>query len=152
MVMMTCWMWIFGDVEGYRWVLDRSRMAFAEAQASRVTGMATGDKAILYTSRGAFGNPMRDTSRLVGIVELSGAVKRGKPVKLADRTFNLFARFEKIRILPERKGPGIAALIGRLECVKNARCWGQSFRRSPIKLTTKDFRILEEAVQDWAEY
>jgi len=32
---MQYWLWVFGDAQGLRWVLERSQMAFAENQARR---------------------------------------------------------------------------------------------------------------------
>ena len=148
---MHYWLWIFGDIEGLRWVLDRSRMAFAESQAGRASQVQVGDKAILYVSRGAFRNPTRDRTRLAGTVEITGPLKSGKSVMIGDREFSSFVSFEVVQVLPERKGPDVGKLVEKLERVKNPQAWGHYFRQSPIKLSRRDFKVFDKAVRAWSD-
>lgn len=143
------WVWIFGEIEGLRWVLDKQRMAFAAHAAVRVGRMSPGDKAVLFVTRGAFHNPNRDESRLAGIVEVSSAVGKKRAVTIAGRKFDTYVDFLPRRILPEREGPPVKTLVHDLERVKRADAWGHYFRNSPIEISRADFMILARAIRAW---
>lgn len=142
-------MWVFGEIEGLRWVLEHRRMAFPASAASRVAGMDSGDQAVLYLSRGAFHNPTRDVSRLGGIVRVTSAPRRGRPVTIAGREFEWFAEIQPEMLLPERQGPAVKALADGLDLVKRPEVWGQYFRTSPIEVGEKDFEVMARKIEGW---
>lgn len=144
---MQHWLWIFGEIEGLRWVLQHSRMAFGKSQSASASQIQAGDRAILYVTRGAFHNPTRDRARLAGIVEITAGPRGGRTVTLNDRDFDVFVPFQAVHVLPEREGPEVATFAGKLGFVKNPLVWGQYFRKSPIKLSLRDFKTCEKAVQ-----
>ena len=141
------WIWTFGEIDGYRWVIDKKRMAFSEKQMrGKALNMAPGDKAVLYISRGAYHNPTRDRTRLAGVVEVKEAPRKAKAVEIAGREFGFFVPFEEEVLLPEMEGPEVLPLVGRLERVKRPEVWGHYFRTSPILLSRKDFGLLAGAI------
>lgn len=48
------WLVAFSEIEGLRWVLSHSRMAFSPGTARRVGRIEPGDTLVLYVTRGAF--------------------------------------------------------------------------------------------------
>jgi hypothetical protein len=142
--------WVFGEIEGLRWVLEQGRMAFPDAAGTRIRTVAAGDRAILYLTRGAFHNPTRDVSHLGGIVRVTSEPRMGKAVTIADRDFVWFVGIEPEIVLPEHQGPEVRLLAATLERVKRPDVWGQYFRTTPIEVSATDFATLESAIRTWA--
>lgn len=145
----SAWIWVLGDIAGLRWVIEHDTMAFAGRSQSRASTIRPGNRAVLYVTRGAFGNPASDQARLAGLVEVTSKPHFGGPVIIAEREFDLFLGFNPIALLPERQGPAVRDLVDRLELVRRPGVWGQYFRSSPIKLSEADFGVLVEAVKGW---
>lgn len=144
------WVWVFGDVGGLRWVLDRATMAFPATAGPRLDAMGHGDLAVLYVTRTAFNNPTRDVSRLAGLVTVRGTPGHGRPVFIARREFTWTVPIDIDVTLPERLGPEVYPLVPRLSFVSNKRAWGQYFRTSPRRIESADFDILAAAVREAA--
>jgi hypothetical protein len=140
--------WVFGRVEGLLWVLQRNEMAFPVHALQRVSRIESGDRAILYIARGAFSNPTRHESRLVGLVRVTGAPER-QTVTVAGRPYSLVVPFRPEVIFGQHSGPSVAALAQRLERVKRPEVWGTYFRNSPIEVSQRDFDVMARAVEDW---
>lgn len=145
----ACWIWVFGEIEGLQWVLQRRRMAFPASARTRANRIGAGDRAVLHISRVAFHNPTRAGSRLAGIVELTGLVREADPIKIADRQFTLTCPFRPVVVLPERQGPELKPVAAGLSFVKRPEVWGHYFRVSPIHTTSEDFAFLQDAVERW---
>jgi hypothetical protein len=64
---------VIGDREPLAWILTESTMAFPESY-SHASGLKTGDRLFLYTTRGCFRNPTKDRSRVIGEVRVSREV------------------------------------------------------------------------------
>lgn len=146
---MNWWVWVFGEIEGLRWVLDRRTMAFPKHAARRLQRLAAGDRAVLYVTRGAFHNPTRDRARLAGAVTVTSAVRAAEPVIIAGKPFTWLCEIEVDIVLPEREGPEVRHLADQLEFVRRPEVWGQYFRQSPISVSEVDFRRLEAAVAEF---
>ena len=142
------WVWVFGEIAGLRWVIEREVVAFPESASARIGSMAEGDRAVLYVTRGAFHNPTRDEARLAGLATVQGSPEAAS-VTIAGRDFvwKLPIRIEKI--LPERTGPSVKPLASRLEMVKKPEVWGQYFRSSPIRISVKDYSLLARAIDSF---
>lgn len=104
------WIWIFGEVAGLRWVVDNQQMAFPPASRARARRIRAGDRAVLYTSRGAFHNPTRDEARLAGLATVTGACKLSEEIEIAGREFTWACPITVDVLLPERQGPSVRAL------------------------------------------
>lgn len=124
-----------------------ARMAFGARTRQRVSRMSSGDRAIVYVARQAFGNPRRDRARLGGVVQVTRAASRGRPVRIGDREYPLQVPFRAETLLPERQGPEVGALAPRLSFVKRPEIWGQYFRVSPLEVSRRDFLVLRRAVK-----
>jgi hypothetical protein len=140
------WVWVFGEIEGLRWVQEHSTMAFTDGSTKKLTHMHEGDRAVLYVTKGAHHNPTRDVSRLVGLATVVDRPQLLHPVEIAGRPFSWFCPIETDVVLPDRTGPVVSSLIARLELVRNQNSWGGYFRRSPIQISHKDFEVFERAL------
>jgi len=142
------WVSVLGEVEGLRWVLKNSRMAFTEAMSSKAGKIRKGDGLVLYVGRGAFHNPTRDESQLGGVAEVTSEVRRlGRPVEIAGREFVTVCDLRIEVVLPERAGVTVRPLVRRLQVVKRPEVWGQYFRQGLVSIPERDFLILEKAVR-----
>lgn len=145
------WIWIFGEAAGLRWVVENQQMAFPPAAATRARRIRAGDRAVLYTSRGAFHNPTRDEARLVGLATATGACEPCEPIEIAGREFTWACPITVDVLLPERQGPSVRELAGWLELVKRPEAWGGYFRSSPIEVSEHDWRVLIDAMDRWQQ-
>jgi len=144
------WVWIFGERAGLRWVVEHQQMAFGGAGAARSTGLAVGDLAIIYVSRGAFHNPTRDAARLGGLAEVVGPL-REDPVEIGGRDFTHQVAVQFVVLLAERSGPEVRPFVGNLDLVRNPSAWGTYFRTSPLKVTERDFNVMRDEVDRWSK-
>jgi hypothetical protein len=140
------WVWVFGEIEGLRWVFGHGRMAFPASAARRLRSMGEGDRAVLYVSRGAFHNPTRDMARLAGLATVLAAPVSEAPVKVAGRDFTWTVPIRTDVRLPERAGPEVRPLVPRLSFIRDEATWGQHLRTSPLLVSEKDFQVLAGAV------
>jgi hypothetical protein len=145
------WVVVLAEAEGLRWVLARSRMAWTEASARRAERIRPGDRLVLYVARGAFHNPTRDESQLVGLAEVVGPVRRfPRPVRIAGRSFVCGCDLRLEVVLPERRGVPVRPLVPRLSFVRREEVWGQYFRSGLVRVPPKDLQVLAEAVRQAA--
>ncbi len=145
---LAAWLVVLAEAEGLRWVLEHSRMAWTEASATRASRIRPGDRMILYVARGAFHNPTRDESQLIGVAEVTTPVRRfGRPVELAGRRFVCGCDLRIEIALPERAGVPVRPLVDRLAIVKRKDAWGQYFRSGLIRIPEPDLQTMANAIQ-----
>jgi hypothetical protein len=138
------WLIVLGDGEAIEWVLSQGRMGFREhVPAER---LQPGDGIAIYTTRGAFGNPPRDESQIIGIGEVSSLVRR-QSVNVADETYPKSCRLSITAQLPPRKGVPFKPLVESLGFIKNKVAWSAGLRRTLVPLPDRDFKIIERAVR-----
>ena len=145
------WLVVLAEVEGLRWVLEKSRMAWTEASAGRASGIHAGDRRVLYVARGAFHDPTRDESQLVGLARVANTARRLRcPVKLARRRFvcRCDLRFELV--LPEGAGVPVPRLVDRLSFVKRKDVWGECFRSALVQVPPDDLDLMAAAIHHHA--
>ena len=141
------WVWVFGEVTALRWVVEHEQMLFAEHQKRRLTQMRSEDRAVLYTTRGAFHNPTRDEARLVGLATVkANPSRREQPVMLSDREFPWACPISIDLLLPERTGASVRDLVPTLDLVKKPHAWSSYFRQSPISIGRADFDRMKQAL------
>lgn len=145
------WVWVFGTIEGLRWVLQNQQMAFPPSAASRARRIQKGDQAVLYTSRGAYHNPTRDDTRLAGVATVTGPCEPVERLKIAGREFTWACPVRVDTQLPEREGPAVREVAPQLELVKRPDVWGQYFRHSPRELSEHDWHVLTSTLREWQQ-
>ena len=145
------WVVVLAEAEGLRWVLEHRRMAWTEASARRAAQLRPGDALVLYVARGAFHNPTRDESQLLGLAEVAGPVRPlPRPVRIAGREFVSGCDLRIEVALPERRGVPVRALVPRLSFVRRKEVWGQYFRSGLVRVPPEDLAVLASAVREAA--
>jgi hypothetical protein len=141
------WLVVLAEAEGLRWVLEHSRMAWTEASARRASRIRPGDRMVLYVARGAFHNPTRDESQLLGLAKVASPVRRfRRPVELAGRRFVCGCDLRLELVLPGRHGVPVRPLVERLSFVKRKEVWGQYFRSGLVQVPTQDLHVMATAI------
>ncbi len=141
------WLVVFSEIDGLRWVLKNRKMAFSAATCPRAARIEPGDEMILYVARGAFHNPTRDRSQVIGLATVAGPVKRlRKPVSIAGRDFTCACPLEFGLVLPERHGVPVEPLVDRLSFIQRKEVWGQYLRSGLIRLSTQDLALLRNKI------
>lgn len=142
------WVAVLAEVEGLRWALKNSRMAWTAGSASRASRVTRGDGLILYVARGAFRNPTRDRSQLGALAEVASAVRIfRRPVAIAGREFVCGCDLDIEASLPERAGVPVAGLVGELSFVRRKEVWGQYFRSGLMSVSEEDFGVMARAIR-----
>ncbi len=145
------WLVVLAEAEGLRWVLRERRMAWSAASAKRASQIRPGDRLVLYVARGAFHNPTRDESRLLGLATVTSPVEPlPRPLELAGRTFVVGCSLDLEVVLPERGGVPVHPLVPRLSFIKRKEAWGQSLRSGLVPLPERDAAILTRAIRQAA--
>jgi hypothetical protein len=130
---------VLAEAEGLRWMLKRSRMAWTEASARRAEQIRPRHRLLLYVARGAFHNPTRDESHLIGLAEVASPVRRfRRPVELAGRRFVCGCDLRLEVVLPERRGAPVRPLVPELSFVRRKEVWGQYLRSGLVQVPTED--------------
>jgi hypothetical protein len=142
------WLFVLGEADGLRWVIENKRMAFTQPRCRTAGQIRRGDDVILYVTRGAFHNPTRDQPQMAALMRVrSGAVELRPPLELAGRTFRCQVGLTPVVVLPERKGVPVRPIVNRLQLVKRSEVWGQYFRSSLIELGSSDFDLLAATIR-----
>ena len=142
---MGYWLVVLGEVEGLRWVLASKKMAFTAARRTLAARIEPGDRIVLYVGRGAYHNPTRDRSQIIGLATAKTQVKDLRSrITIGGREFACACDLEIDVALPERQGTPIDPLVGRLSFVKRPEVWGQYFRSSLIPLGVHDSQASRE--------
>jgi hypothetical protein len=141
------WLVVLGEVNGLRWVMANSRMAFTAARRSLASQIEAGDRIALYMGRGAYHNPTRDRSQVIGLAAARSRVRNLRtPIRIAGRVFVCVCDLHIDLVLPERHGAPVEPLISNLSFVKRPDVWGQYFRSSLVPIGKPDFDLLGRAV------
>jgi hypothetical protein len=150
--MVGYWLVVLGEVEGLRWVLKKQKMAFTATRRALASKIEPGDRMVLYVGRGAYHNPTRDRSQIIGLATVRTAVRDLRaPIEIVGREFVCACGLEIEVALPERHGVPIYPFIRKLSFVKRPEVWGQYFRSSLCQMEERDFEILEGALVSTAE-
>lgn len=145
---MTSYLLVIGDREALGWILTAGRMAFPSGQRSEVAALKPGDELFLYTTRGAFKNPIRDRGRIIGTAQVASPVAQlEEPVHFAERDFPVGCLLSIGPLAPFRMGVELAPLVGALTAFKGAgRGWSTRLRRPLVKLSESDSILLRQAL------
>jgi hypothetical protein len=64
--MAATYLLVIGDREALGWILSAERMAFPDFRRAETRSLKSGDRLLIYTTRGCFKNPTRDRGRIIG--------------------------------------------------------------------------------------
>ena len=142
------WVVALAEAEGLRWVLSHARMAWTQASARRASVVRPGDRLVLYVARGAFHNPTRDRSQLLGLAEVTSPCggSTGPSRSPGGRSWpgaTFASRW------PSRSAGGVPVreLVDRLSFIRRKEVWGQYFPSGLVALPSPDLRVMEAALR-----
>ncbi|MFI6032852.1 hypothetical protein ACIBBD_01465 [Streptomyces sp. NPDC051315] len=139
---------IISDREPLAWVLEYQRMAFPAGRAQQSLSLKKGDEALLYTTRGCFGNPTRDLGRVIGQATLTSEVSTlDQPVSFGERRFTEGCRLRIHGLVPFRDGVVLRDLVNDLEVFPDPRTWSVRMRRASLKLPERDAALIKRELQ-----
>ena len=131
------------DREPLTWILKEQRTAFPPWRAREAQELASGDRLLLYTTRGCFHNPTRDRGRVIGLATVTAPSSTlRKPVRFGDREYTIGVPFSIERLAPLRQGVELAPLVPALASFPNARAWSGRMRRALVPLTPDDAKLI----------
>lgn len=140
---MSAWIFVIGERDALRWVLERERMAFRSHV--HTDALAEGDDVVIYATRGCWHNPTRDRSQIVAIGTLAGPVAAG-PITVAGERMARSCPLALTAILPDRNGVPFERLVDRLRMTNGKTHWGLVMRRTIVPLCAADHRTIVAAV------
>lgn len=138
---------VIGDRAALRWVLSTRQMAFPERRGGDARRLRAGDRLLLYTTRGCFGNPTRDRGRIIAAAAAASGVQHDDaPVRFAERTYPWRCALHIDRLAPFRTGAVLADHVDRLHAFPNKTAWSVYLRRPLVPLDDHDYGLLAELV------
>ncbi len=139
------WLIVIGDAKSLKWVIENGRMGFRSTV--KAADIKQSDPFIIYTSRGAYGNPTKDESQIAAEGRFSTSVIN-EEVTIGDETFPKSCAVKFSVVLPPRKGVTFRPLVSQLDFVgRSERRWPSAVHRTLVPLTQSDFRLLSAAVR-----
>ena len=137
------WIWVFSGKSPAREVLRSSTMYFSASASARAEQIQAEDFALMYSTRGAYGNPNKDESRIFGEVRVSGSlIHLASGQEIGGRIMNSKCSFEVVALAAFRTGLTFRPHIEKLNFLSGVVAWGQKFRQSPLKISKPDYEYL----------
>lgn len=134
---------VLGEREAIRWVVTSGRMAFPATPRREVADLREGDRLLLVSTRGAFHNPTRDRTRVIGAATVVTTVEPfDDPVALAGRVFASGCSIKLESLAPYLDGVELAPLVERLDAFRGHSEWGMMLRRPLVFVSNADEVLL----------
>jgi hypothetical protein len=139
---------VLGEREAIRWVLVNKQMAFPATPRKEVSALRPGDKLFLLTTRGAYHNPTRDRTRIIGTATVTSQVSRlDVSIEIAGRLFESSCRIRVESLATCLSGLEVSPLVPRIDELRGYKNWGMRLRRPLVPLTEADARYLHQELQ-----
>jgi hypothetical protein len=136
---------IFGDSEGFAWVLEHERMAFTSERYGLASEVEPGSELLLYTSRGCFGNPTRDRGRVVGLAQARSTLT-AKRLHIGGRRFDFVQDLSITGVCARGDGVDLASRVSSMRTFPSATSWSAHLRKPLLRLDPVDADRLREEV------
>lgn len=122
------------DREPLIWILRERKTAFPIYRRRDAEQLATGDRLLLYTTRGCFHNPRRDRGRVIGVATVRRPAKDlAEPIRFGEREFPIGVDFAFKALVPRDEGLELAPMVPDLpKTFANPRAWSASLRRALV--------------------
>ena len=136
---------VLGEREAIRWVVTSGQMAFPATPRREVAALRAGDQLLLVSTRGAFHNPARDRTRVIGTATVGTAVEAlEQPVELAGRLYTKACSIEMESLTPYLEGLEFAPLTDRLDTFRGRSHWGMLLRRPLVLISDADAEVIRK--------
>ncbi|WP_280266738.1 hypothetical protein [Nocardia wallacei] len=140
---------VLSDGLALRWVLENDRFAFTAAGQSKSKKLDIGDTLFMVTTRGCWGNPHQDTTRVIGTATVSGPVRDyHEPVLIAGRKFICGCPLTIENLAPIGAGAELSTLIPKLETFGDNSNYGIKLRNTLVPLTPDDALVIHDQLAD----
>lgn len=128
------------------WIIATQSTAIAAHRATYAARLATGDRLLLYTTRGCFHNPTRDRGRIIGEATVTEPARlTDPPVRFGTAEFPYLVKLEITTLAPLREGVDLSALVPTLPgTFPNAGAWSVWLRRPLVPVDPADAAVLRE--------
>jgi hypothetical protein len=141
------WLYSLGDREGITWVLDTKRVGFSRGTAHLARGIKPGDVVAIHIGRGAYRNPTRDESQLLGLVRVRAVKQLAMPEWVAGKEIVTACEYDPVVVLPQRQGVPFRPVAVRMSFVKSEANWGLYFHSGVRRLTAEDAALIRDACE-----
>lgn len=127
-------------------------MAFRGLRRATETAISVGDRALIVTTRSAYGNPAVDETRVRGLARVTGGPRTVGDLSIGGREFGKVCEIEILTLLPRGQGLLLKNFAHKLEFIRKPEHWGQYIRNPPVLLPTDDFALLASSLEKvvWA--
>jgi hypothetical protein len=133
---------VIGEKTALEWVMDNERMAFRNS--SRTGPVHSGDPIAIYVTRGAFGNPTRDHSQIIGLGRFASDVQNRQET-IGGVTYDKSCALTITDRLEPRQGLPFQPLVEQLGFIRSKRGWATYLRRTLVPISDDDFSTIEKA-------
>lgn len=139
---------VLAEREAILWVLQNEQMAFPATPRREVSALQPGDELVLLTTRGAYHNPTRDRTRVIGTATVQSKVAQLNPeVEIAGRTFASGCQIKLETLAPYSTGPEIGPLAPQIHALHGEKNWGWLLRKPLVLLDESDVVLLKRELQ-----
>jgi hypothetical protein len=137
---------VLGTRRGLAYVLREEKMAFP---ATRPISLSVGDRLLLYTVRGIFGDPGRERGRVVASAEVASPVVPLEPrLRLAGQEYISACDLRITGLAPLGAGVVLAELVDKLRIFQpNTTAWSARLRRTLLMLPEEDAELIMELLE-----
>jgi hypothetical protein len=141
------WLLVVGDVTALRWIEQNERMAFRSYV--KTGDVKPGDPFALYMTRGAYHNPTRGRSQILGRGTFLQAVT-GAPAEVMGEVFPKSVSLRLDLLLPDREGMEFAPWVERMTFIKKKQAWAAYLRSTLVSIPDSDLEVLTSALDAFA--
>jgi hypothetical protein len=139
---------VLGEREAILWVLLNEQMAFPATPRREVSALEPGDDLVLLTTRGAYHNPTRDRTRVIGTATVQSKVIQLNPqVEIAGRTFASGCQIKVETLAPYSTGPEIGPLAPQIHGLRGQKNWGMLLRKPLVPIDEEDVILLKRELR-----
>ncbi|GKV72018.1 hypothetical protein [Pseudarthrobacter sp. NCCP-2145] len=144
----TAYLVVLAEREAILWVLQNELMAFPARPRREVSALQPGDELVLLTTRGAYHNPTRDRTRVIGTAIVHSKVAPFEPeVEIVGRTFASGCQIRLETLAPYSAGPEIGPLAPQIQALHGEKNWGWLLRKPLVLLDESDVALLKHELQ-----
>lgn len=144
---------VLSEREAIRWVLTTGQMAFPSTPRREVAALRRDDELFLLSTRGAFHNPTRDRTRVIGTATVTTSVVRlDDVIELTGRTFESGCSIAVTALAPYLEGVELAPLAAELDAFRGTANWGMLLRRPLVPISSSDAERLRRDLRRWGDH
>ena len=124
------------DREALMWILRERKTAFPSYRRRDAERLTTGDRILLYTTRGCFRNPTRDRGRVIGVATVKRHARDlSEAIRFGEREFPIGVDLKFEALVSRDEGVELAPIVGKLpKTFANPSSWSATLRRALVPM------------------